>query len=488
MKKTIESILKEMGPILSGELAQIYSTENNTSNENARQAISRARSPIQKNKLIPFQNNQIFVYLESQYMNQNYWSSLSEAIRVSSKKIYQLVTSLVSQSGFISKEKLASYSIAPITNLKKHKRFDVLIEQLKHSQIIMDSGDYFQLNENLLFKTQKANLARAKAIEIAKKMVLIDFNDMMRKTNIIAYNKGAYWSEFAHMQWGFTAPSYLQGIANMNSNNIKPGFLLADILLKKNASIDDVSFFIGKINIINSFKNIYNFIPSLIVYNVDSNAHELLKKSNIAILQIETLFGDKYAELLDDLINVVTNATAFVLKNPGKIDEIFNALTKHDGRYNNIVGDMFELMVAEFYRTLGVNYIEVNKQVHANETLSGYPKEIDILVEKNGTIIIIECKATNSTINLEFVERWISTNIPDINNFLKRETRYSNKKIEHQIWSVGGFSTEAEEKLLAVQESVKKYKINFLNKEDMLEFGKKNNEQTFISRIKKHFC
>ena len=56
----IEILLKQYGPMLSGDLAKKYEKKYNASNEAARKAISRARSPIQKIKYFPFEKNQIF--------------------------------------------------------------------------------------------------------------------------------------------------------------------------------------------------------------------------------------------------------------------------------------------------------------------------------------------------------------------------------------------------------------------------------------------
>jgi len=488
MGKSIKSLLEEKGPMLSGELAKIYERENSTTNANARQAISRARSPVQKNKLIPFQNNQVFVYLEKQFMSENYWDRLISAIAECSKTVYVISNALISQGGFVSKNILPAYSMSPVNNLRGHKRYDMLLGKLAQAKIIMDYDDeYIQLTNRWPLTNYSLNISRAKAIEISKKMVLNDFNDLTRKTNVISYNSGKYWSEFAHMQWGFTAPSYLQGISSWHSKKqtVAPGFILADVILQQNASVADVLFFVEKINIIKSFKNISNFVPTLIVYSVMSEAFDVLKKNNIAVAFIDRVFGNTYIELLDDLIYVITNAIAMVLSNPKKIDKIFDALANMDGRYNNIVGDMFELMVAEFYRVLGVNYLEVNKQVSAAATVSGKPKEIDVLVDKDGTIIVAECKATISMINEEFVEKWLSEKIVDIHNFLIGI--YPSKKFEYQLWSTGGFATAAAEKLLAVKTKTKRYKVSYFDKSDMVDYAKNNNAQGFLSHIRKHF-
>ena len=72
MKKEIIKILKLEGPMLSGELAKKIKMKYNTTNENARQIISRAKSPVQKLKTINFSNRQRYVYLEEQYNKEKY--------------------------------------------------------------------------------------------------------------------------------------------------------------------------------------------------------------------------------------------------------------------------------------------------------------------------------------------------------------------------------------------------------------------------------
>ena len=53
----VEEILEIKGPMLSGKLASILEQEYSMSNEAARQAISRAGTPVQKLKVFPFSKN-----------------------------------------------------------------------------------------------------------------------------------------------------------------------------------------------------------------------------------------------------------------------------------------------------------------------------------------------------------------------------------------------------------------------------------------------
>jgi len=64
MMNKIEQLLKKRGPMISGDLARLYEKEYGVSNEAARQAISRAKSPVKRLYKIKFDKNQVFCYLE----------------------------------------------------------------------------------------------------------------------------------------------------------------------------------------------------------------------------------------------------------------------------------------------------------------------------------------------------------------------------------------------------------------------------------------
>lgn len=93
----IEILLKQYGPMLSGDLAKKYEKKYNASNEAARKAISRARSPIQKIKYFPFEKNQIFCYLEEQYNTSSYKKMLYSSLKKHSSTIAPLLIALEKQ-------------------------------------------------------------------------------------------------------------------------------------------------------------------------------------------------------------------------------------------------------------------------------------------------------------------------------------------------------------------------------------------------------
>ena len=81
MSQKVIDLLKKHGPMLSGKLAHLFEKEYGVSNEAARQALSRAKSPVNKICTLSFEKNQKFFYLESQFMSHNYVDRLLENIK-----------------------------------------------------------------------------------------------------------------------------------------------------------------------------------------------------------------------------------------------------------------------------------------------------------------------------------------------------------------------------------------------------------------------
>ena len=66
------------------------------------------------------------------------------------------------------------------------------------------------------------------------------------------------------------------------------------------------------------------------------------------------------------------------------------------------MGDLFECMVGLLFVRIGSRNIELNKQVPNGK---GVKYEIDVLVERNGEIAVIECKAYRGKVDKDYVEK-----------------------------------------------------------------------------------
>lgn len=99
----VEEILKKYGPMLSGKLANILEKNHSISNEAARQAISRARAPVQKLKVFPFNKNQVFCYLEEQYNSRLYRDKLYESLKKESLAVAVILHALENTNNIMKK-------------------------------------------------------------------------------------------------------------------------------------------------------------------------------------------------------------------------------------------------------------------------------------------------------------------------------------------------------------------------------------------------
>ena len=140
-------------------------------------------------------------------------------------------------------------------------------------------------------------------------------------------------------------------------------------------------------------------------------------------------------------------------------------------------------MVGYYYQQIGCKYLTIGKKIRIPD--SDKFNELDLLVERDGKIIIIECKATHSALDEVYVERWLNINIPRIRKWLN--INYPSMKYEFQLWSLGGFTWEAKELLAKDSMRVSKYNIEFFDKDEIFKKIQQNKIQHLSDIFRKYF-
>ncbi len=477
----VASLLKDYGPMLSGDLARLYERTYKVSNEAARKAVSRYKPPVKKLYKIRFEKNQYFFYLEKQYKSERYVNALLKAIAERAQGINTYMQAFLSQNGYVSKSILPALVSAPVGNVKGHKRHEDILQGLIDSGIILEYTEEIYMLASEFFD---GNLHRAKALETVKNVIIRDFNCWARNINLVSYEagKGLFESaEFAQFQWAYTAPSYIQPL--FSGKDKKPGFVIADVYFGRTATKESVQFFIDKLNIIRSYKKLCSIFPVFLVDKIDKEALEYLKENKVTIAILNNIFSAKYTELLSDLVNVFTNATAILNKDPEKVYKLFDELSKSEGRYNNMAGDMFELLVASHFVHVGYQNMRLQELIIDEDT--GKRKELDIRLYKDGAWKVIECKAMKSQLGADFVVHWLNDNIPVARKWIKLNMGDDN--MEFELWSVSGFTEDALALLKKAETETKRYAIRYFDGTQMVENAKKVNDQHFVDIMKQHF-
>lgn len=359
MSKKVAQVLEKEGPLLSGTLAKELVTLYGISPEAARKEISRSKKPVKRINTISFENNQRFFYLEEQTNKAIYYERLLKAIEEQSKAYSYFIRAVKFHDGFIDSAQLPAYTCSPIKPLKGHKLASAIINDLCSSNILVEfSDDMFQLNQLL---EEISNFPRHKALEMAKKTIMLDFKEWARNINLASYNTVKVLSEvpeFFKLQWSLSSPSYIMGLTKGNL----PGFLVADVLIGKHLVEEDVEYFIKKINILQNNSKVARFIPFLLVDSIEEKAFKILKAKGVVLGFIDQIFGSQYSKMLRSLISIVENASVVITKDPDKYFQLLDNLSVLEGKSFNLKGDLFEFAVGYYY-SQSAQFLEVNKNI-----------------------------------------------------------------------------------------------------------------------------
>lgn len=208
-----------------------------------------------------------------------------------------------------------------------------------------------------------------------------------------------------------------------------------------------------------------------------------MKSQGVVIGFVNELFGENYKELLNSLINLVTNAGAILKKNPEAYLDLISKLNKLvDGKTNNLRGDLFELAVG-YYQGRICKSIDIGKIIN----YEGLQREIDVFGFTESEIFISECKGYNHKVSKEEVEIWLSEKTTIIRKWILDNNMFNDKELIFEFWSTGGFTDEAIEFLTKKKEKTKKYKIDFFDLNDMLTKSRKLKSKKFTEILREYY-
>lgn len=473
----LKKIIEIEGPKLSSELITLIVENDKVSEETARKRLSRLNDPINKIKGL-FSDNQIFFYHKKIYKKSEFYDALIEAFELSGKKYFAIINSIQYHYGFIDKYRLAAFSFSPINDLKGHKRIDTMIRELIDLEVIYEEGTNYKLNSKIC---PIENHHHSKSLEIVENFLINQFNDWARGIGLTSYNTARYYSEFGKFSWAYVSPSYVSTLVKYNKGKRVPGFVVADILIGNKKNEVDIDFFLKKIEVLKSITTMSTFLPFLVTDYLDVNIFKKLKAEGVIIALVDKMFGHGYKELIDALINSITNAGAILKNDPEAYIKLIDSINKLAiGKTNNLKGDLFELAVG-YYHGQKCKGLNVGKIIN----FQGEQREVDVLAIYENKVIIAECKGYKSKISKDEIEKWVSEKINLIRKWLNSIEVYTQKEFVFEHWSTGGYTDEAIEYISKLQP--KKYKLEFIDSEKMLDKSKELESKKFKQILKEYY-
>lgn len=476
----IEMVLKQHGPMLSGQLYEYLANQYHMSNVAARKALSRSQEPVLKNRKFPFPNNQVFVYLDSQRRTYNYRKKLYSSLKSKSASVSRIILALENSGGKISKNMLSIYSGLPIAPLDGHIAFQDLIKMLVSEGIILQDNDNYKLSyEYSHFRIDEGVF---NSNDVLCQIVSSDFAEWSKKLGLVSYRAVSSYPVSARLSsfnWFLSGPSYVYPLFVNNKN----GFIVADVLLKENADKRDVSYFVSKVSIIRNSNSNCIFAPILLVNRVSEDAFYYLKEHNIMIFALKDLFDESYAESLFEIRHVLNNALFIIQNNPEAIDRLLERIRKiENGSINNLRGALFECMVGHLFYKIGVNNLRMNTKVISS---NGKEYEMDVLFHKDNICRVIECKAYKSPVDEKYIDSWLRERIPSYIEWIRKYD--PNHKIKFELWSLGGYTAEAKTRLEALNHKYKKCVIDYWDYGQIYDFADELGETVFKKQLKEFF-
>jgi len=431
----VEQILNGHGPMMSSALAKHLFTRLAIPKNTASQQVSRAKEIIKIKGF--FSSQQSFCYLESHKKNRNLYDDLSKAMFDYGRKYWYCLNAIRLNNGMISRTELECYTNYPIERLKGHKPFSDIISEFIKAKIITYDDDYYYLAPG--FTDNSLNTVKSRAISQIKKTVLNDFAQIIKNIGLVSYNTPELFAEYGKFRWGIKGASYVKGI----KTDSKPGFIIADILIGNPFYIKDIEFFIRKTDHVLSFSKAARIIPFLLIDNLDSEALDELKKKGIVIGFIGELFGEKYANALNELIALLNNVGASLSGTPDKFIKLIDELEVYNQTLiHNIKGSLFEYFVGYIIQRDFRN-IDIGRVIYGEKD----KHEIDVFAYNDDAVIIAECKATKSPIDSDAITHWQRNVIPHVMDYIKTQDILRDKKLIFEYWSTSGFTSDASQRL-----------------------------------------
>lgn len=478
----VEQLLRKHGPMLSGKLAAMLVSENGITNAAARKAIERAKPNVIRLEGFTFRDNQKFLYVKSQQLGKTFRRKLYNALRMSSIEYWHVINAFFLNYGVVAKDDVATFTSSPVKLLKKHRRCEELVSSLEHVGIIKICEEDEQCYELSPETGYASSYQRYKAHQLARKILANDFLSWAQNINLSAYNMAVVLSkdaEYGKFQWSYKCPSYLKSVLS----NGKPGFLIGDVFPNGPLTSKQIEYFTRKVAIVAASHQERPFIPFIVCDSVEPEAHRLLKSQGVLFACIREVFGNSYSVSLHALISIVENAMQLMQSHPEEFLKYLEQVSTVEGLLNNAMGDLFEYAVGYLFSRTSAD-VRIGRKI--KDSRSGIRREIDVIAFRGNAIHFIECKGYRHPVDIDTVKEWVSSKVPVIRNWALSQDDYSTKQMVFEIWSTGGFTSDALLVLRKAASTTKKYQIEYVDKEGIIAYASEQGDDKLVTILSKY--
>ncbi len=492
--KSIENILDEIGPSISSSVAAELAGRCKISHDAARQRLSRAvraNSTVKRCNYQLFSKHEAFVFLESQYNTERYWTNLLRDLRDKNTVYACALDGIAARGGIVKTTEFAVISGAPIA-LKKQVSVSRVKETLINIEAITEEyeeglGDFLVINSQIA--SALTSIAHIKAINRVECIILEELREWLKKNNLGSYEKITIRGEKKTLKVGqfkfdLTAPCYLRPL---RGQKIDHGFVAADVFASGWLEFSQIKYFLRKIEMYEKTSNSGKLYPILLANGYDNKAFQEAKRVGIMVTTIGNLFGIAVAQAINNLVETLTSVISASSVDQGKLDNLLNSLSKMDGRMGNMRGILFELISAYIANHEYGGQISVG--VSHTHRRKNQKTDLDVVCIKGGnSVTIIECKGKGPSgeVSLTEIECWLKR-IPVMLDYIRCRPDLYDREVSCEIWTSGRFSLDALGKLNFENENRKSRRIAWKDGNDVRKIAIKNKLATIVRALDEHF-
>jgi hypothetical protein len=234
--QTIAQILSKHGPALTSDVAARLRRAG-LSPEAARQRLSRLPDGVMALRGISFPKRVRFIYLESQWGTEAYWSALIKAIKATNPPYATAIAAMQARGGIVPARHFNIISGSPLRQ-KGQVASDVVLDRLLGIQLLWkvnvpDEGECIVLNDRVAPAAINQHSLRARLL--TEKVLLDALRQWAGRMNLASPKATRIRDEepapqFSTCKFDLCGPSYLRPLTRMEDGRPTPGFLVADVL------------------------------------------------------------------------------------------------------------------------------------------------------------------------------------------------------------------------------------------------------------------
>lgn len=196
--------------------------------------------------------------------------------------------------------------------------------------------------------------------------------------------------QFAFYQWDFVGPTYTLPISTKGPRNLGPGFIVADVILGRILSTNDIQVFLQKATSARQHKNNRPFMAFLIADWFEKDALLAGRREGLVFTTPKNLFGKNFSEFLDDFAQAFENKESFLEAKPDYLLRLLSNL-KMLAHLQDVLSKgkqlLFKLIVGYCYakhlnRTPDYDFcLGVSPQIDVDVFLEGVGRNNNILCQ-----------------------------------------------------------------------------------------------------------